>query len=73
MSKFPVTMLTAADDPVIPVTDFAGFENISPWLDVNIQPYGGHVGFVDIFPFRYWINDALQEILINPRNPTGNA
>ena len=59
----PVTMLTAADDPVIPVTNFAQFEGVSPWLDVNIQPYGGHVGFVDIFPFRYWINDALREIL----------
>ncbi len=59
----PVTMLTAADDPIIPAADFEPFRGVSPWLEVNVQPYGGHVGFIDIFPFRYWVRDALRQIL----------
>jgi predicted alpha/beta-fold hydrolase len=61
----PVVMLTAADDPVIPVSDFYRFEGLSPWLTVNIQRYGGHVGFIDLFPLRYWITDAVATILHN--------
>lgn len=59
----PVTMLTAADDPIIPAADFEPFRGVSPWLEVNVQPYGGHVGFIDIFPFRYWVQDVLRQIL----------
>jgi predicted alpha/beta-fold hydrolase len=61
----PVTILTAADDPVIPVEDFEPFHNLSPHLTLSIQRYGGHVGFIDLFPFRYWMNDAIAKLLAN--------
>jgi hypothetical protein len=59
----PVTIITAADDPVVPVSDFYPFFNLSPYLQVYIQPYGGHVGFIDLFPVRRWIGQAVLAIL----------
>lgn len=59
----PVTMLAAADDPVVPSEDFAPFYTISPLLRVSMQPYGGHVGFVDIFPFRHWATGFVHTLL----------
>jgi predicted alpha/beta-fold hydrolase len=59
----PVTIITAADDPVIPVGDFYPLRNVSPQLEVSIQTYGGHVGFVDIFPLQTWIYQAIYTIL----------
>jgi predicted alpha/beta-fold hydrolase len=59
----PVTMITAADDPVVPVADFYPFRDLTPHLRVHIQPYGGHVGFVDILPFRLWSCEATLSIL----------
>ena len=61
--RSPVMMLTATDDPVVPVTDFDLFHNISPHLYISIQSYGGHVGFIDIFPYRHWLNQAIVTIL----------
>jgi predicted alpha/beta-fold hydrolase len=58
----PVTMITASDDPIVPITDFAPFRNLSPYLKIHIQAYGGHVGFVDLFPLRRWIGQAACAI-----------
>ncbi len=63
--RSPATIITAADDPVVPVADFYPFHNLSPRLQVYIQPYGGHVGFIDIFPYRRWISEAALTILEN--------
>ena len=67
--KSPVVMLTAADDPIIPVEDFEAFRRLSPQVQVSIQPHGGHVGFFDIFPFRFWTNEAI-EMILNGREST---
>jgi predicted alpha/beta-fold hydrolase len=66
----PVTMITAADDPVVPVTDFYPFGKVSPHVQVQIQPYGGHVGFIDLFPFRYWTSEVIRSTLENRQTPT---
>ncbi|MCP4711292.1 MAG: hypothetical protein GY869_21950, partial [Planctomycetes bacterium] len=63
--RSPVTMVAAADDPVIPVVDFAPFHNLNPHLALYIQAYGGHTGFIDIFPIRYWTCQAILAILEN--------
>ncbi len=63
--RSPVTMIAAADDPVIPVADFAPFHNLNPHLELYIQDYGGHTGFIDIFPIRYWTCQAILAILEN--------
>jgi predicted alpha/beta-fold hydrolase len=61
----PVTFITAADDPIVPVADFYPLRNLTPCLQVYIQPYGGHVGFIDLFPYRRWIGQAALAILEN--------
>ncbi len=62
----PTTIITAADDPIIPVRDFAPFRTLNnPNLTLAIQKYGGHVGFVDIFPTRHWITSAIETIVQN--------
>jgi len=59
----PVTIITADDDPIIPASDFTPLRDVSPHLTLSIQPFGGHVGFIDLFPFRYWLNEVLPELL----------
>lgn len=59
------TMVTAADDPIVPAGDFYPFQTVSPYLRVSIQPYGGHVGFIQFFPVRYWLPEAVLAILEN--------
>lgn len=59
----PVTIIAAADDPIIPSDDIYPLADLSPNLTVTVQPYGGHVGFIDVFPFHYWLNDILPLLL----------
>jgi predicted alpha/beta-fold hydrolase len=44
--KVPVTILTAEDDPVIPVKDFLVIPKL-PYVDVVIEEKGGHCGFIE--------------------------
>lgn len=44
--QIPTTIITAADDPVIPVEDFRTLET-APGTDLIIHARGGHNGFVD--------------------------
>ncbi len=59
----PLTIITAADDPIVPVGDFLPFRDLTAYLQIHIQPYGGHVGFIDLFPFRRWIGQAVLAVL----------
>ena len=59
----PVTIITAADDPVVPVEDFEALHGVSDYLNLHIQTNGGHVGFVDIFPYRPWLCEVALHIL----------
>jgi predicted alpha/beta-fold hydrolase len=65
----PVSIITAVDDPVVPVTDFYTFRDLTPYLQLYIQPYGGHVGFIDLFPFRRWVGQAALTILEADHRP----
>ena len=56
------TIITAENDPVIPVADFYAIPP-HPLLKVQIHPSGGHVGFVDIFPLRHRLPLLLLEAL----------
>ena len=44
--QVPVSILTAEDDPVIPVADFRKLE-LPPHSRLDIAPYGGHCGFLE--------------------------
>jgi predicted alpha/beta-fold hydrolase len=57
----PSTILTAADDPVVPVADFADLPE-NPLLEVIISRYGGHCGFL-----KNWALESLAEDLVERR------
>ncbi len=57
----PATILTSADDPVVPVNDFACLPE-NPSLEVIITGYGGHCGFL-----KNWKLDSMAEDLIEHR------
>ena len=52
------TIITARNDPVIPVMDFYTLAP-HPLLDVQIHPTGGHCGFVDAPPVRHRMADLI--------------
>jgi predicted alpha/beta-fold hydrolase len=58
----PTTIITAADDPVVPVVDFYGLAP-HPLLDVQIHAHGGHVGFVDIWPVQHYLPQMLLDVI----------
>ena len=59
--KTPVTIITSEDDPLIPVQDFYNLKT-NKYLKLMIQPYGGHNGFFDFFPYKCWYEEKLYEI-----------
>jgi len=56
--QVPATLLTSADDPVVPVEDFAALPDL-PSLEILVSPYGGHCGFL-----RNWQFDSMADELI---------
>ena len=49
--RVPTTLVTAADDPVIPVEDFRRLK-AAPSTRVVIRPHGGHLGFLEGLALR---------------------
>ncbi len=60
----PVTILTAEDDPVIPVEDFRNLRGNSR-LNLIIERYGGHCGFLQDLRLRVWFEGLIEGILRN--------
>jgi uncharacterized protein len=58
----PATILTAEDDPVIPVAEFRELK-LAPGTELTIAPYGGHCGFVRDLSLRSWAEDFLADRL----------
>lgn len=58
----PVTAIASEDDPVIPVRDLKQLEGI-PNMEISIQKYGGHCGFLDPFPYGCWYERRICAIL----------
>jgi len=57
----PVTLLTAADDPIVPVADFHRLPD-NPRLERIITRHGGHCSFL-----KNWRFDSLAEDLLEQR------
>ncbi|MFC1689030.1 YheT family hydrolase [Pseudomonadota bacterium] len=57
----PSTILTSADDPVVPVGDFEDLPE-NPCLELIVTPYGGHCGFL-----KNWKLESIAEDLIASR------
>ena len=60
--NLPVSIFIAADDPVIPLEDFQSLSD-NDFLKIFRLPFGGHCGFIDLFPYRRWYNEKISEIL----------
>ena len=58
----PLTILTAANDPLIPADDIAALPS-HPRLQVHVLPFGGHVGYNDLFPLRNRLPDLIRILL----------
>jgi predicted alpha/beta-fold hydrolase len=54
----PVTVITAEDDPVVPVEDFYALK-VNDKVSLVIQPYGGHCGFISGLNLQTWLQDRL--------------
>jgi predicted alpha/beta-fold hydrolase len=57
----PTTLLTAADDPIIPVEDFIQLK-LNDVTRLVVQPYGGHNGFISGFSLNSWYERPLAEL-----------
>jgi predicted alpha/beta-fold hydrolase len=58
----PVTIITAEDDPFLPPDDFRSLPH-NRFLDLFIQRYGGHCGFLDPFPMGCWYERRISEMI----------
>jgi predicted alpha/beta-fold hydrolase len=58
----PVRIFIAEDDPVIPHGDYYKIKE-NAFLKISRQRFGGHCGFIDLFPLRCWYNQIIAEII----------
>jgi predicted alpha/beta-fold hydrolase len=56
----PTTILTAADDPIIPVEDFYELK-LNPLTKLIAHTHGGHNGFIDGFFLKSWYEQRLAD------------
>lgn len=56
----PSTLLTAADDPVVPVSDIDGLPK-NPALEVVVTRLGGHCGYLKNWKLESWAEDFIVE------------
>ena len=70
----PTTIITATDDPIIPVEDFYQLK-LNHLTKLIIHTYGGHNGFIDGFFLKSWYEQKLvnlfDEIAIRAGMPGG--
>jgi predicted alpha/beta-fold hydrolase len=60
--NIPVRVFISEDDPVIPLTDFESLQE-NDYFTISIQKYGGHCGFLDLFPANCWYYNEIAEIV----------
>ena len=58
----PVTIIASHDDPIIPPGDLKKIEPVKG-LNISIQKYGGHCGFLEPFPFGCWYERKIYDII----------
>lgn len=58
----PATIIAAEDDPIIPADDFQRID-ATGLLDIEIQKFGGHCGFIESLAARSWVEGRLLEVL----------
>lgn len=67
--RTPTTIIAARNDAIIPIE---GIARLKPHenLQIKLQTTGGHMGFVDVFPYRRWLPGAvLMQLEQGARHP----
>lgn len=70
----PTLLVHARDDPVAPPPTFALAQNLSPAVQLEITPSGGHVGFVQgRWPWNaeYWLEQRVVTYLLTALHANG--
>ena len=62
----PLTVITAADDPVIPGDDFAPFRSGGNFT-LRVLPNGGHCGFMERIGAHSWVDGILCHMITENR------
>jgi uncharacterized protein len=60
--EIPVTVFIADDDPVISLDDFDTLQE-NDFFRISRQKFGGHCGFLDLFPFCCWHQEQIAAML----------
>jgi uncharacterized protein len=58
--NIPVQIYVAEDDPVIALDDYGRLRE-NHFLHISRQPWGGHCGFINLFPYSRWYNERIFE------------
>jgi predicted alpha/beta-fold hydrolase len=66
----PATILTAADDPVIPVDDFHALQ-LPPQVELDIAAHGGHCGFIQDWSLHSFTDDYIAQRMLRHVAPAG--
>lgn len=67
--EVPVSILTAADDPIIPVDDFHDLQ-LPANAELDIVPFGGHCGFIRDYRLRSFADDWIVTRLESACEPS---
>lgn len=59
----PTSVLTAADDPIIPIANFREL-TLPATCELDIAPAGGHCGFIRDFSLHSWTEDYIAERML---------
>lgn len=59
--RVPTTLITSEDDPIIPVEDFYRLET-SQHVNLAVQRYGGHNGFIGGISLKSWYEQKMVEL-----------
>jgi predicted alpha/beta-fold hydrolase len=54
----PTTIVTAQDDPIIPIEDFYDLE-LNKHIRLFVHPHGGHNGFITGFKLQSWYENMI--------------
>jgi uncharacterized protein len=60
--QLPVTVIISDDDPVIPLEDYCQLKE-NEFFRIIRQKFGGHCGFMDLFPFSCWHQEKIADII----------
>jgi len=70
--RVPSTLLTSADDPVVPVADFRALPE-NPAIELVISQYGGHCGFLKNWKLESMAEDLIAERFLAAAGDPGKA